>query len=246
MQAITAFSDHTDDALSLSGLRVLDNTHSIAAPVAPWIAAEHGAKCLHLSVPSHAEPTAMSIDTSIDERAPLCDLADPAQASTFWRVLVSADAYLNSYLNLDARGFGPLALAPHRPGLVVLDYQRWGTTGPWSAGGRFDQRDCATIEFSADEGSYHIQIDLAKVQVWVEELGLYADRQAAILRLPNRAKAHAAPAPLRSAFSQVTSVPAIFTCSMLRPRLTRAAEPLGASALASSPATIDNVGPWSA
>jgi len=69
---------------------VLDNTHSIAAPDAPWTAAEHGAKCLHLSVPSHADSNAMSIDTGIDERALFCDLADLAQASTFWQVLVHA------------------------------------------------------------------------------------------------------------------------------------------------------------
>ncbi|MEU8976375.1 CoA transferase [Streptomyces monashensis] len=43
--------------LLLSGLRVLDNTHVIAGPIAARISAELGTDVLHLSAPAHPDPT---------------------------------------------------------------------------------------------------------------------------------------------------------------------------------------------
>ncbi|MFC7864381.1 CoA transferase [Streptomyces murinus] len=141
-------------ALPLTGLRMLDNSHVIAGPIAARISAELGADVLHVSSPTHPDPNGMIIETGIGKRAAFCDLLDPAQAAAFRRVLAGADVYVSNYLNLDTKGFGPEALVEQRPGLVVLDYHGWGTTGPWSRRGGFDQLACTATGFAAEEGSF--------------------------------------------------------------------------------------------
>ncbi|MBA9043448.1 MULTISPECIES: CoA transferase [Streptomyces] len=257
-------------ALPLTGLRVLDNSHVIAGPIAARISAELGADVLHVSSPAHPDPNGMIIETGIGKRAAFCDLLDPAQAAAFRRVLTGADVYVSNYLNLDTKGFGPEALVEQRPGLVVLDYHGWGTTGPWSRRGGFDQLACAAIGFAAEEGSFdgprlpptyllndylaailgtagaiealrrrareggswRVHIDLAKVCMWVQDLGLFPRADVAVLPAPDPSRAAGELATVHGPFGEVTYLPTRIAYSTLRPRLDRSAEPLGASPLA--------------
>ncbi|MFF2812623.1 CoA transferase [Streptomyces sp. NPDC058000] len=129
-----------DDGLPLAGVRVLDNTHVIAGPIATRITAELGADVLHLSAPSRPDPVGMIVETGIGKRAAFCDLIDPVQTAAFWSTLVGADLYVSNYMNLDTKGFGSEKLVEHRPGLVVLDFHGWGSEGPWLRRGGFDGR----------------------------------------------------------------------------------------------------------
>lgn len=256
--------------LPLTGLRVLDNSHVIAGPMAARIAAEHGADVLHISAPTHPDPNGMIIETGIGKRAAFCDLLDPAQAAAFWQVLAEADVYVCNYLNLDTKGFGPEVLFQHRPGLVVLDYHGWGLTGPWSRRGGFDQLACAATGFSAEEGSfdgprlpptyllndylaailgtagviealrrrareggsYRVHIDLAKVCMWVQDLGLFQRADVAGLPAPDPTRAAGELSTVHGPFGEVSYLPTRVAYSTLRPHLDRSAEPLGASPLA--------------
>jgi crotonobetainyl-CoA:carnitine CoA-transferase CaiB-like acyl-CoA transferase len=111
-------------ALPLSGLRVLDNGHVVAGPMAARMMAENGAEVLHLSHPLWPEHHAIHCETDIGKRSTYCDLADPAQAATFRALLRDADVYVSSWRSLDRKGFGAPDLAAIRPGIVVLDVQR--------------------------------------------------------------------------------------------------------------------------
>ncbi|MEU6466060.1 CoA transferase [Streptomyces sp. NPDC046976] len=256
--------------LPLTGLRVLDNSHVIAGPIAARIAAELGADVLHVSSPAHPDPNGMIIETGIGKRAAFCDLLDPAQAGAFRRVLAGADVYVSNYLNLDTKGFGPEALFEQRPGLVVLDYHGWGLTGPWSRRGGFDQLACAATGFAVEEGSFdgprlpptyllndylaailgtagaiealrrraregggwRVHIDLAKVCMWVQDLGLFPRADVAVLPAPDPTRAAGELATVQGPFGEVSYLPTRVAYSTLRPRLDRSAEPLGASPLA--------------
>ncbi|MBB4928969.1 CoA transferase [Kitasatospora kifunensis] len=213
--------------LPLAGVRVLDNTHVIAGPIAARITAELGADVLHMSAPSHPDPIGMIVETGIGKRAAFCDLIDPAQAAAFWSTLAGADLYVSNYLNLDSKGFGPQALVERRPGLVVLDFHGWGAEGPWARRGGFDQLASAATGFAAEEGSfdaprlpptyllndylaavlgtagalealrrrareggsYRVHVDLAKVCMWVQDLGLLPRGQVAELPAPDPSRA---------------------------------------------------------
>ncbi|MGF1425676.1 CoA transferase [Kitasatospora sp. LaBMicrA B282] len=262
-------SSAADGGLPLAGVRVLDNTHVIAGPIAARITAELGAHVLHVSTPAHPDPVGMVVETGIGKRAAFCDLLDPAQAAAFGATVAGTDLYVCNYLGLDAKGFGPAALVERRPGLVVLDFLGWGTEGPWAGRGGFDQLASAATGFAAEEGSfdaprlpptyllndylaavlgaagalealrrrareggsYRVHVDLAKVCMWVQDLGLLP--RAAVVELPAPDPAHAAVelATVHGPFGEVCYLPAQVRYSTLAPRLTRTAEPLGASPL---------------
>ncbi|RKT11292.1 CoA transferase family III [Streptomyces sp. 1114.5] len=262
-------SGAADRDLPLAGVRVLDNTHVIAGPIGARIAAELGADVLHMSSPDHPDPTGMIVETGIGKRAAFCDLLDPAQAAAFRSVLAGTDLYVCNYLGLDAKGFGPAALAEQRPGLVVLDFLGWGTDGPWAARGGFDQLASAATGLAAEEGSvdaprlpptyllndylaavlgaagalealrrrareggsYRVHVDLAKVCMWVQDLGLL--QRAGVVELPAPDPAHdqAELVTVRGPFGEVCYLPTQVRYSTLAPRLSRTAEPLGASEL---------------
>ncbi|MGW2964433.1 CoA transferase [Streptomyces sp. NPDC001220] len=257
------------DALPLSGLRVLDNTHVISGPMATRMTGELGAEVLHMSHPAHADPNCMIVETGIGKRAAFCDLTRSAHAKKFWQVLAGADVYASNYLGLNEKGFGPLALVERRPGLVLLEVHGWGATGPWSHRGGFDQLACAATGFAAEEGSfdgprmpptrllndyiaailgaagtlealrrrareggsYRVHVDLARISMWIQDLGLFPRRLVADLPVPDPAAAEAELVTVDGPFGEVTYLPTRITYSTLHPRLTRSAEPLGASPL---------------
>lgn len=258
-----------DGALPLSGLRVLDNSHVLAAPLASRIMAEFGADVLHISSPLHPDPNAMIIDTGIGKRAAFCDLNDSYQARRFWAVLRDTDVYVCNYLNLDAKGFDPLALAENRPGIIVLDYRCFGVQGPWSMRGGFDQIACSATGFCVEEGSfeepkiaptgiisdylaavlgtagviealrrrsreggsYRVHFDLAKACMWVQDLGLFSREEAAAAPAIDHCAVNDRLTAVEGPFGTTRYLPTQIRFSTLAPRLTRGAEPLGASPL---------------
>ncbi|MFJ4183938.1 CoA transferase [Kitasatospora sp. NPDC089509] len=256
--------------LPLAGVRVLDNTHVIAGPIAARITAELGADVLHVSAPGHPDPVGMIVETGIGKRAAFCDLIDPEQAAAFRSVLSRADLYVCNYLNLEAKGFGPAELVEQRPGLVVLDFLGWGAEGPWAGRGGFDQLASAATGFAAEEGSfdaprlpptyllndylaavlgtagalealrrrareggsYRVHVDLARVCMWVQDLGLLPRAEVVELPAPDPALAAVELATVHGPFGEVCYLPTQVGYSSLLPRLTRTAEPLGASPFA--------------
>ncbi|MFF4903160.1 CoA transferase [Streptomyces sp. NPDC001068] len=257
------------NALPLSGLRVLDNTHVISGPMATRMTGELGADVLHISHPANADPNCMIVETGIGKRAAFCDLTRPAHAQKFWQLLAEADVYASNYLGLDEKGFGPLALAERRPGLVVLEVHGWGTAGPWSRRGGFDQLACSATGFAAEEGSfdgpcmpptrllndyiaaifgaagtvealrrrareggsYRVHVDLARIPMWIQDLGLFPRHLVADLPVPDPAAVNAELVTVDGPFGEVTYLPTRISYSTLRPRLMRSAEPLGTSPL---------------
>lgn len=137
----------------LNGLRVLDNTHVIAGPVAARLLAAFGAETLHTSRPDRPDMNAMIILTGGGKRNAFCDIRDRGQADALRMVLAGADIFVNSYRRMSEKGFGMDDLVTVRPGIIHLDYHCWGSDGPWEGRGGFDQLACAATGFAHEEGA---------------------------------------------------------------------------------------------
>jgi crotonobetainyl-CoA:carnitine CoA-transferase CaiB-like acyl-CoA transferase len=136
----------------LTGLRVLDNTHVFAGPVAARLLATFGAEALHTSRPDRPDMNAMIVLTGGGKRNAFCDIRDPRQADALRAVLAGADIFVNSYRGMSEKGFGIEDLVAARPGIVNLDYHCWGSDGPWGSRGGFDQLACSATGFAQVEG----------------------------------------------------------------------------------------------
>ncbi|MDR6865767.1 crotonobetainyl-CoA:carnitine CoA-transferase CaiB-like acyl-CoA transferase [Microbacterium resistens] len=136
-------------------VRVVDNTHVIAGPVAGRLFADAGAEVLHVSRPDRPDSNQMLLETGRGKRNAYCDVRDPEQAERLWEILAEANVYLCNYNNLDAKGLGATEMALRCPGIVIADVHGWGVHGPWKARGGFDQVACSATGFALEEGGDH-------------------------------------------------------------------------------------------
>lgn len=258
--------------LPLAGFKILDNTHVIAGPMCSRILAEHGAEVLSMFSPDHMDPAAMTMETGIGKRSAFCDLDNPEDRTKFFETLRGADAYVTSYLSLDKKGYGPLRLIQHRPGLVFCEFHGWGKDGPWHQRGGFDQLACSATGFAMEEGSpdgpslpptyllndylaailgaagmaeafrkretdggsYRVHVNLSRVAMWVQSLGLFKQSDLLGLTMP-KADVHG-----KQRLNEVTGSNGLtrylptqigYCTGSIKPALTKGCEPTGASEL---------------
>lgn len=258
--------------LPLAGIKILDNTHVIAGPMSTRILAEHGAEVLSMFSPDHMDPAAMTMETGIGKRSAFCDLDNPEDRTKFLKVLTGADAYVTSYLSLDKKGYGPLRLIEHRPGLVFCDFHGWGKEGPWHQRGGFDQLACSATGFAMEEGSpdgpslpptyllndylaailasagmaeafrkreteggsYRVHVNLSRVAMWVQAMGLFEQSTLVGLKKP-LADVHG-----EQTLKEVTGSNGLtrylptqidYCTGSIKPTLSKGCEPTGASDL---------------
>ena len=88
------------------------------------------------------------IDTSHGKRSCFLDLSDTEDMARLRELVRDTDVFSQGYRPgmLDGLGFGPEALAAHRPGIVYVSINCYGADGPFSpprwlgAGGADDDR----------------------------------------------------------------------------------------------------------
>ncbi|PLZ01190.1 carnitine dehydratase [Burkholderia sp. WAC0059] len=124
----------------LAGTRVLDLTRIIAGPVAGRTLAQHGADVLLVNGPHLPNVAPLVIDNGRGKRSATLDLRDEAAREQLRALAREADVFLQAYRPgaLDARGFGPEALARLRPGIVYVSICAYGHRGPWAQRRGFD------------------------------------------------------------------------------------------------------------
>lgn len=129
----------SDDALPLSGLRVLDLTRILAGPVAGRTLAAYGADVMLVNSPSLPNIAAIA-DTSRGKRSVLIDLMDEPGRATLRGLAAKAHVFLQGYRPgaLAGFGFSAEALARLRPGIVVVSLSAYGAEGPWAGRRGFD------------------------------------------------------------------------------------------------------------
>jgi len=128
------------DLRPLSGVRVLDLSRVIAAPVAGRTLAQHGADVLAVSAAHLPNLPALVVDTGRGKRATQLDLRDPAQRERLRALIRESDIFLHAYRPgaLAAHGFSTEELQALRPGLIEVQLCAYSHAGPWSERRGFD------------------------------------------------------------------------------------------------------------
>jgi crotonobetainyl-CoA:carnitine CoA-transferase CaiB-like acyl-CoA transferase len=124
----------------LSGVRVLDLSRVIAAPVAARTLAQHGADVLAVSAAHLPNLPAVVVDTGRGKRATQLDLRNLAQRAQLRELIRGADIFLHAYRPgaLAALGFSSEELQALRPGLIEVCLSAYSHTGPWAQRRGFD------------------------------------------------------------------------------------------------------------
>ena len=123
-----------DPTQPLSGVRVLDLSRVIAAPVGARTLAQHGAEVLAVSAEHLPNVRPFVIDTGRGKRSCFIDLRQSEGVQTLQSLACHADVFVQAYRPgaLAQKGFGPEALMRVRPGLVYVSLSAYGHSGPWA------------------------------------------------------------------------------------------------------------------
>lgn len=118
----------------LSGVRVLDLSRVIAAPVGARTLAQHGADVLAVSAEHLPNVRPFVIDTGRGKRSCFIDLRHSDGVHALQNLVHDADVFVQAYRPgaLAQRGFGPEALSRLRPGIVYVSLSAYGHAGPWA------------------------------------------------------------------------------------------------------------------
>ena len=143
----------SQDARPLDGIRVLDLTRILAGPVGGRALAAYGADVMLINSPKLPNIEAIA-DTSRGKRSALVDLKTPEGQMTFRTLLTGSHVMVEGYRpgGLEALGFGPMAAAALRPGLVYVSLSAFGAQGPWSTRRGFDSLLQTAMGFNDAEG----------------------------------------------------------------------------------------------
>nr|WP_098497298.1 CoA transferase [Collimonas sp. PA-H2] len=138
----------------LSGVRVLDLSRVIAAPVAGRTLAQHGAEVLAIGAAHLPNIPTLVIDNGRGKRAAQLDLRNEAGRQRLRELIRDADIFLHAYRPgaLAAHGFSSEELQALRPGLIEIRLSAYGHAGPWAERRGFDSLVQSATGIAWEEG----------------------------------------------------------------------------------------------
>jgi hypothetical protein len=118
----------------LRGIRVVEMSWVIAAPVAGKILAAHGADVIWITSPSLLDLPDLDIDLSRGKRTVQLDIRKAEDKAKLLDLLSTADVFIQSYRpgSLAAQGLSTETLTATNPNLVVVSLNAYGPEGPLS------------------------------------------------------------------------------------------------------------------
>lgn len=124
----------------LGGVRVLDLSRVIAAPVGARTLAQHGADVLAISAAHLPNIPALVIDTGRGKRPAQLDLRQASALERLRELIQGADIFIHAYRpgSLAARGFSSAQLQALKPGLIEVCLSAYSHAGPWAQRRGFD------------------------------------------------------------------------------------------------------------
>jgi hypothetical protein len=124
----------------LRGIRVVEMSRVIAAPVAGKTLAAHGADVIWITSPTLPDLPDLDIDLSRGKRTVQLDIKKPADKTTLIELLKTADVFIQSYRpgSLAAQGLSAEELTQANPHLIMASLNAYGPDGPWSRRRGFD------------------------------------------------------------------------------------------------------------
>ncbi|MFZ3000025.1 MAG: CoA transferase [Undibacterium umbellatum] len=124
----------------LSGVRVLDLSRVIAAPVGARTLAQHGADVLAISAAHLPNIMPLVMDTGRGKRSAQLDLRDAGGRQQLHELIGGADVFLQAYRpgSLSRLGYSAEELCARHPGLIHVSLSAYGHVGPWANRRGFD------------------------------------------------------------------------------------------------------------
>jgi crotonobetainyl-CoA:carnitine CoA-transferase CaiB-like acyl-CoA transferase len=138
----------------LSGVRVLDLSRVIAAPVAGRTLAAHGADVLLVYGPNLPAIPWLTIDTGRGKLSTFIELKSEEGRSRMRALVAEADIFSQGFRPeaIAACGFSPEEVAEINPGIVYVTLSAYGHAGPWSGRRGFDSLVQTSTGFNHAEG----------------------------------------------------------------------------------------------
>ncbi|HLZ02457.1 MAG TPA: CoA transferase [Bradyrhizobium sp.] len=138
----------------LSGVRVLDLSRVIAAPVAGRTLAAHGADVLLVYGPDVPGIPWLTIDTGRGKLSTFIELRSEAGRVRMRELLADADIFSQGYRPqaIAKLGFSPEEAAKISPGIVYATLSAYGHAGPWAGRRGFDSLVQTSTGFNHAEG----------------------------------------------------------------------------------------------
>lgn len=126
-------------ARPLQGVRVLDLTRVLAAPVATRFLAGFGADVLRIDPPDWDEPGVVP-EVTLGKRCARLDLRSAKDRAVFEELIAAADILVHGYRPgaLDGLGFDAARRRALRPALIDVCLDAYGWSGPWAGRRGFD------------------------------------------------------------------------------------------------------------
>ncbi|WP_025899323.1 CoA transferase [Sneathiella glossodoripedis] len=142
--------------LPLQGIRVLDLTRILAGPVAARTLGEYGADVLMVAAKHVPQIKKFFIDLSHGKRSCYLDMRDQEEAEHLKQLVRQADVFSQGYRPnaLTRKGFGPEQLAEIRPGLIYTTINCYGSDGPFSDRGGWEQIAQTVTGVSHENGEF--------------------------------------------------------------------------------------------
>ena len=139
----------------LAGVRVLDLSRVIAAPVAGRTLAAHGADVLLVYGPNVPAIPWLTIDTGRGKLSAFVELKSREGRGQLRDLLAQADILSQGYRPqaLAALGFSPEEAARINPGIVYVTLSAYGHAGPWAGRRGFDSLVQTATGFNHAEGA---------------------------------------------------------------------------------------------
>ena len=139
----------------LQGIRVLDFTHVLAGPRSARTLAEYGADVVHISSPAFPDTLAQHLGVDEGKRCAYLDLREATDRETMQRLAIQADVFTNNYRPGVTARFGltpPELAASSERGIICLDINGFGYSGPWAKRPGYDQIAQSAVGFAVKEG----------------------------------------------------------------------------------------------
>jgi hypothetical protein len=147
----------------LRGIRVVEMSRVIAAPVAGKTLAVHGADVIWITSPTLPDLPDLDIDLSRGKRTIQLDIKNADDKAKLLDLLRKSDVFIQSYRpgSLAAQGLSAQELTKINPNLILASLNAYGSEGPWSKNRGFDSlvQTCSGINvedakrYGADEAA---------------------------------------------------------------------------------------------
>jgi hypothetical protein len=149
----------------LCGIRVVEMSRVIAAPVAGKTLAAHGANVIWITSPTLPDLPDLDIDFSRGKRTVHLDIKKAEDKAKLLNLLHTADVFIQSYRpgSLAAQGLSPEELTQVNPNLITASLNAYGSDGPWAQNRGFDSLVQTCSGINVEDAKRHDTGDPARV-----------------------------------------------------------------------------------